>query len=164
MRQLLLLRHAHAGDIPMGGTDRDRGLDARGRAEAERMGRTMRERGYAPDVVLASSARRTLATLDGLGAWGDAPLIDHRDDLYLAEASSILSILRALPPTARCALLVGHNPGIHKAARRLAGETLADAELGDFPTCALAAFAVSGPWSGLGPESAGLERVLAPGR
>ena len=46
-------------------------------------------------------------------------------------------------------LLIGHNPGLHAFARRLAGTTQSEAahRLADrYPTSALAEFAIPGPW------------------
>ena len=44
----------------------------------------MRDLGLAPDIVLVSSARRTLQTLEALTPFEDPALIEPMDALYLA--------------------------------------------------------------------------------
>ena len=66
MRQLLLLRHAKSSWDDPRLSDHARPLNARGRRAAMGMGLAMRELGLAPDIVLVSSARRTLQTLEAI--------------------------------------------------------------------------------------------------
>ena len=65
------------------------------------MRRAMRELGLAPDVVLVSSARRTLATLELLEPWDKTPLVEPTDALYLATAPQMLKMLQGIAETAR---------------------------------------------------------------
>ncbi len=169
MRQLLLLRHAKSswddGDLH----DRDRPLNNRGRRSAARIRRAMRDGGLAPDLVLVSSAKRTLQTLEALEPWDDAPLVEPMDSLYLASATQLLDIVRAVADTVRSVLVIAHNPGMHDLALALAAPPTTPAEraaarsLADgFPTCALAEFTVPSPWSSLNPGGARLVRLLTP--
>ena len=66
----------------------------------------MRRLGLAPDVVLVSSARRTLQTLQALEPWDDTPLIEPMDSLYLASGSQMLGVLQGVAETARSVLLI----------------------------------------------------------
>ena len=67
------------------------------------MAREMRRLELLPDLVLVSSARRTLQTLSALEPWQDPPQIVPLDALYLAPASDLLEALqRATPPRAAC--------------------------------------------------------------
>ena len=63
MKTLHVLRHAKSdwGDSSL--RDFDRPLNERGWKAAKSMGRVMRERGIAPDLVLVSPAARTTETL-----------------------------------------------------------------------------------------------------
>jgi phosphohistidine phosphatase len=56
----MLLRHAKSDwpDVP----DRERPLAKRGRRDAPRIGRWLRDHGYRPDAVVCSVARRTRQT------------------------------------------------------------------------------------------------------
>lgn len=168
MRQLLILRHAKSSWTDPKLSDHARPLNARGRKAAEAMRRAMHDLGLQPDVVLVSSARRTLQTLEALEPWDEAPLIEPMDELYLATAPQLLRIAQNVPETARNVLIIGHNPGLHELALLIAGAPAAAdaAELQRltqrFPSGALAAFTVTGPWRCLGPGASRLLRFLAP--
>lgn len=169
MRQLLLLRHAKSSWDDPHLPDHARPLNARGRQAAVAMRRAMRDLALAPDIVLVSSARRTLQTLEALGPWDEMPLIEPMDALYLAAAPQMLQVLRGVAETARSVLLIGHNPGLHDLAVMLAGTGALAAGGGaaqrlaqSYPTGALAEFTVPGPWWQLDRGGARLHRFLAP--
>ena len=90
MRQLLLLRHAKSswGDAAL--PDRDRPLSGRGRRAAAAMRQAMRDLGLIPDVILVSSARRTLETLEALEPWDDTPLVECLDALSRHVATALV--------------------------------------------------------------------------
>lgn len=170
MRQLLLLRHAKSSWDDPKLSDHARPLNARGRAAAGVMRDAMRRLGLVPDVVLVSSARRTLQTLEALEPWDETPLIEPMDALYLATPQQMLQVLNGVAETVRSALVIAHNPGLHDLARLLVGpqallrdapemRRLADA----YPTAALAEFAVPGPWWSLAEGGGRLVRFLTPG-
>ncbi len=167
MRQLLLLRHAKSSWDDPRLSDHARPLNARGRRAATAMAQVMRDLRLSPDIVLVSSARRTLQTLEALAPFEDGPLVEPMDDVYLAPWPRLLDLLRNVPQTARSVLLIGHNPGLHDLAMALlgAGATpTADARrLGEgYPTGALAEFSIASPWSGLESGGGRLVRFLAP--
>lgn len=169
MRQLLLLRHAKSSWDDPRLPDHDRSLNERGRSDAAAMGGKMRSLGLSPDIVLVSSARRTLETLALIEPFEDSPVVDTMDALYLAPARKLIDILHAVPETARSVLVIGHNPGLHNLALTLAGPTamarggidaLRLAER--YPTAALAEFAVVTPWWGLDEGNGRLVRFICP--
>ena len=55
MRQLILVRHAHAEESN-GGSDRDRPLSPQGLKDAEDLGNYLREQSISLDALIASSA------------------------------------------------------------------------------------------------------------
>lgn len=169
MRQLLLLRHAKSSWDDPRLSDHARPLNARGRRAAHAMADAMRELGLTPDIVLVSSARRTLQTLEALAPLEGPPLIEPMDDLYLAAWPSLLGVLRGLPETARSVLLIGHNPGLHDLAMALAGPALmasggamAERLAAGYPTAGLTEFAVAMPWRLLEAGGGRLLRFLTP--
>jgi phosphohistidine phosphatase len=167
MHQLLLLRHAKSSGEDAATSDRDRPLNARGRRAAIGMRRAMREFGLIPDLILVSTAKRTLETLSALEPWDDTPLIEPMDALYLADARRLLGTLREVAETVRSVLLIGHNPGLHELALSLADPRVSAMTpmrglTEGFPTGALAEFSVTGPWSGLRDGGARLTRLLTP--
>ena len=171
MRQLMLLRDAKASWNDAAMPDRDRRLNARGGRSAATMRKAMRDLGLAPDVVLVSTARRTLETLEALEPWDDSPLIEPMDSLYLANPMQLAAALHGVAETVRSVLLIGHNPGLHDLALILAGPQTsagggeaARALAAGFPTGALAEFVVAGSWWDLREGGGRLVRFLTPRR
>jgi phosphohistidine phosphatase len=167
MHQLLLLRHAKSSWDDAVMPDRDRPLNQRGRRSAVAIRNAMRDLGLIPDLILVSTAKRTLETMNALEPWDDTPLIEPMDDLYLASEALLLGVLQAVAETVRTVLLIGHNPGMHELAVLLADPQASAAKpLGQvrdgFPTGALVEFTVTGPWSRLGAGGGRLVRFLTP--
>jgi phosphohistidine phosphatase len=169
MRQLLILRHAKSSWDAAAVPDRDRPLNPRGRRSVAIMRQAMRDLGLMPDMVLVSTARRTLETLEALEPWDDAPLIEPMDGLYLANEMQLIAALHGVAETVRSVLLIGHNPGLHDLALKLAGTRAivgggaAERKLAEgFPTAALAEFVVAGSWWELREGGGRLVRFLTP--
>lgn len=167
MRQLLLLRHAKSSWDDPRLSDHARPLNARGRRAATAIAAVMRELGAAPDVVLVSSARRTLQTLEALRPFAGGALIEPMDALYLAPWERLLELLQAVPETARSVLLIGHNPGLHELAMALIGPAAMGgrdaARLAEgFPTAGLAEIAVADCWARLEAGAGRLLRFVSP--
>lgn len=145
MLTLLLLRHAKSSWDDPDVDDFNRPLNERGNAAAPAMGRYLRHEHLAPDVILCSSARRTRDTLTHIAPHiGDAKTT-HEDGLYLAEAGHVLARLGRLADSKTVSpatvMIIGHNPGLHDLAMRLAshGDAKSLNRLADkFPTAALA--------------------------
>ncbi len=111
MRELILLRHAHAEPAAADQVDLDRPLSSEGLAEAEAAGRWLKEHQLVPDRVLCSPARRTRETLEAvLAAVG---YVDQRldDGVYDASPGSLMTLVDQHRDVDRL-LLVGHNPGL----------------------------------------------------
>jgi phosphohistidine phosphatase len=162
-RQLLLMRHAKSSWDDPRLSDHARPLNPRGRAAAAAMRRMMQAAGLAPDMVLVSSARRTLQTLEALEPWDETPLVEPMDALYLADPAQMLQVLHGVAETVRSVLLLGHNPGLHDLALMLAGGGAERPRLEQgFPSGALAEFSVPGSWAALGEGGARLVRFVTP--
>src|SRR5688500_6183641 len=115
MRDLILLRHAHAEPAAEGQADIDRPLSSEGQAEAEAAGRWLRDKGLVPDRVLCSPSRRTRETLEAvLAAIG---YVDQRleDSLFDAEPGTLAELADRHREVDRL-MLVGHNPGLEQLA------------------------------------------------
>ncbi len=169
MRQLLLLRHAKSCWSNPGLSDHARPLAQRGLLAAAAMRRAMQALGLQPDLVLVSSARRTLQTLQALEPWDETPLVEPMDGLYLAGPEQLLKALRGLPETMRSVMLIGHNPGLHELAVMLVGAhgmAMANASArrlaSGYPSGALAEFTVAAPWQRLGEGTGRLVRFVCP--
>lgn len=118
-----------------------------------------------PGLVLVSSSRRTLQTLEVLGPM-DGARVEVTDDLYLAPWTRLLDSVREVPAATRSVLVLAHNPGLHEFALELAGEVASARDLDGlreaYPTCGLAEFEVAGDWSSLDRGGGRLLRFLAP--
>lgn len=164
----MLLRHAKSSWDDPQLSDHARPLNMRGRHAAAAMASEMRRLGLLPDMVLVSSARRTLQTLAALEPWEEPPRIEPLDSLYLAPASELLDVIRKVAPTVRCLMLVAHNPGLHDLAMMLAGAHAASDDkqvrrlAEGYPSGALAEFNVAAPWADLREGGAQLTRFLTP--
>ena len=114
MRDLILLRHAHAEPASAGQDDLQRGLSATGREEASAAGDWLRAHGLMPDRILYSNAARTRETLEALGDMGG---VQGREEASIYEASpGTLAALADANRDAERLMLVGHNPGLEQLA------------------------------------------------
>lgn len=166
MRQLLLLRHAKSSWDDPALSDHSRPLNRRGRLAAQAMRRVMQGLGLAPQLILVSTSRRTLQTMQELEPWTTVPVLTPQDGLYLADCSTILAAIKAIPPETHSVLVIGHNPGLHELAFRLAGSPDTATDNADarriadgFPSGALAEFALPGDWAA---DGARLVRFICP--
>ena len=113
MRDLILLRHAHAEPASAEQADIDRALSAEGLAEAEAAGRWLEGQGLVPDRVLCSPARRTRETLEavlrGIG------YVEQRlvDGVYEATPGTLAALVDEHADVERL-MIVGHNPGLER--------------------------------------------------
>ena len=151
-RTVYLLRHAKSSWSDPALADIDRPLAPRGRKAAKKIARHLRDRDVHPELVLCSPAARARETLAAIGAG------EIRPELYGADASDLLEVIRGLPDDAASVLLVGHNPGFEDLARTFA--PLPDEK---FPTGALATFAFDCErWADVKPGGAELVDYVVP--
>lgn len=165
MKSLYILRHAKS-DWPAGLDDVDRPLAPRGRKAAPQMGALMKARGYAPDLVLCSTARRTRETCALLlDALGERP-VRYLEALYLASPAQLLRQIRQTDDEVDALLLVGHNPGVQSLALALAPEGDAEALAAvreKFSTGALAVLRLAAAcWGDVAPGTGRLEAFVRP--
>ena len=160
----MLLRHAKSDwpDV----ADQARPLAKRGRHDAPAIGRWLRSRGYLPDVVVCSTARRTRQTWELIAPeLGGSPSVRFEPRAYDASALTLLYLAQELPGRYRTALLIGHNPAISELASSLlpppAEDGVSPPRL-SFPTAAVAVLAVPGAWADTAPGEAGLVAFAIP--
>jgi phosphohistidine phosphatase len=113
----------------------------RGEQDSLRMGKWMRTRGLAPEIIISSPAKRARQTVkrvcSELCPGMNNIIWDER--LYLANLHELLEILGNCPDQAGSLLLVGHNPGLEDLLQYLAGSPVTQPEDGKFlPTATLA--------------------------
>jgi phosphohistidine phosphatase len=134
MKTLLLLRHAKSSwkeqDLP----DHDRPLNKRGKNDAPRMGKLLKDEDLIPDLIVSSTAVRAKKTAELVAKackYKGKIVLDH--SLYGAESAAYLKILEGLSDKHMVALVVGHSPSVDETVELLTGSL--DVIM---PTCALA--------------------------
>jgi phosphohistidine phosphatase len=126
MRELILLRHAHAEPTGVGQDDVDRALSRQGLAEAEAAGQWLKAHKQLPDRIVCSSARRARETLEQvLQVTG---FIEQRQEprIYEATPGKLMQIADEHRECSRL-MMVGHNPGLEQLVA-----LLSSGQSGDF--------------------------------
>ena len=120
MKTLLLLRHAKSDWDDKSLADIDRPLADRGRRDAPRIGRAMRAKGQFPDLIVSSPAARARETIEAVIKAAGLEIAPQFDEsIYGATAAGLMKIVRRLPDSSNCVLLVGHNPTFEQVLSRL---------------------------------------------
>ncbi|HCT28808.1 TPA: histidine phosphatase family protein [Stenotrophomonas maltophilia] len=125
MRELILLRHAHAEPAVSGQADLDRPLSPVGLAEAEAAGKWLKENNLLPDCVMCSPSRRTRETLEAvMTAIG---YVEKRleDRIYEATPGTLAALVDERRDLDRV-LIVGHNPGLEQLVALMTDGTSSD--------------------------------------
>ena len=165
--RLMLLRHAKAEKAEPGQRDHERGLTARGRADAQTIGAYMARHKLVPDLAVVSSARRTRETWDRLQpALAAKVAVSFEERLYNTGTEGILTLAKEAKSSVRALLLIGHNPGFHDAARLLiaSGDVEARERLNEnLPTAGLVVIDFAGKdWRKLHSHGGRLEHFVTP--
>ena len=167
MRRLILFRHAKSDWSEEGLDDHVRPLNARGKRVAGPMGAWLTGRGFRPDLVLCSTAKRARATWDlAKVALTPAPKATFDPELYMASAATLLAKVKELPAEIQTVLIVGHNPGLEQFVKLVAskGDPEARRALSEkFPTAAIAVIDFPfDDWSQIKPDAGRLDRFVTP--
>lgn len=135
MKTLFLVRHAKSSWENFRLSDSDRPLNEQGERDAPRMGKRLASRGVKPDVLISSPALRAHSTAIKIAAEIGYPEedIQTKAKLYFEGISGMLDIIRSLNSAVNVAMLFGHNPTMTQAVN-----SLAQAAIGNVPTCGIA--------------------------
>jgi len=123
MKTLHLLRHAKSAWDKPHLSDRERGLNKRGRRDAPRIGAMLAQR-LAPMSIAVSPARRAQLTLDGLCAgWAALGDMTHRteDDLYTFSEEDLHQWIRLQDDSRSSLFIISHNPALTDLVNTLVG-------------------------------------------
>ncbi|KZD07678.1 SixA phosphatase family protein [Oceanibaculum pacificum] len=167
MKFLYLLRHAKSSWESPGLPDHDRPLNERGFRAATVMGLHLAQQGIQPGLILCSSARRALETLDQIRPrLAGKPALEIEKELYAADAGALMTRLRTVDPAVKSALLIGHNPAIETLAAQLI-ETGAKEDMArlaeKYPTGALCILSLPiDNWKKLAAKGATLDGFITP--
>lgn len=161
MKTLHLLRHAKSSWDQPGLSDRQRGLNKRGRRDAPRMGEALAQR-MAPMSIAVSPARRAQLTLDGLCAgWPALADMPHytEEDLYTFSSEDLLDWIAAQEDKHQGLFMIGHNPAFTELVNELLGEYALD----NLPTAGYVELSLHiDRWSDIGQGCASMALSLFP--
>ena len=169
MLTLSLLRHAKSSWAEPAQDDFDRPLNERGREATPRMGSYMAGLDITPDLILCSPAVRTRQTLAlVLPHLPRTAEIAYDNDLYLASTGDLLKRIRKTPGSISHLMIVGHDPGMHGIAVKLAGSgdpATLDLLAAKFPTAGLAVIVFEATsWAEVGAGDGRLQIFMTPKR
>lgn len=125
MRELILLRHAHAELAGIGQDDIDRPLSRQGIAESEAAGKWLQAHNQLPDRIVCSSARRARETLEQvLQVTG---FVEQRQEprIYDATPGTLMQVADEHRECSRL-MIVGHNPGLEQLVALLSSGQSSD--------------------------------------
>jgi phosphohistidine phosphatase len=120
MIQLFLFRHAKTEEAGLLGLDFKRNLKERGKSDAKKISQYLDEHHKHPQLVLCSTANRTMQTceiyLQTVDFQGE---VVHLENLYHASSSGILDIIKEHQGSHERIMVIGHNMGISQLANML---------------------------------------------
>lgn len=112
MKQLYLLRHAHAVPHTLSFSDFDRPLDERGQEESQAIADYLEKKKITFDFIMCSAALRAQETLEPLRPIIGTHAIEISENFYNISEDKILGHLQQLSDDKNKILYIGHNPGI----------------------------------------------------
>lgn len=139
MKTLYVIRHAKSSWDAPDMDDFERPLNARGKRDAPRMGKRLKEKEIHPDLVLSSPAKRALATAKRIAKVIGYPSESIKTDrlLYHGDEETILAVVQGLKDKYKNVMLFSHNPGLTDFVNTLMNGEL---DIDNVPTCGIVAF------------------------
>lgn len=137
-KKILIMRHAKSSWSDEKLRDFDRPLNSRGKKDAPKMGRYLKELGITPDQIFSSPAQRAKLTALAVAEEVDfnPDSIHWDEELYFGNPMAYLNAIRSANENSSVVMTVGHNP--------MSAEIMSALSLQSFthnvPTAALACF------------------------
>ncbi len=121
MKTILLVRHAKSGWDNPSLPDFERTLTGRGKTDAKRMAKRLKEKSIKIDALVSSTAKRAKKTakifMKELGI--DKKNLEFTDSLYEPSVKDFYDAVEGLNDEDETAALFSHNPGITEFADSL---------------------------------------------
>lgn len=125
MKRLILMRHAKTEPWVSGIDDFGRALTDRGMSDASRMATEIVARGWSPDLILVSAARRARETCSQVAEVVQGERVRPMEGLYLIGVPGIEDIVKDNSDVSTL-MVIGHNPGLHDFALTILHEAGSD--------------------------------------
>ena len=154
MKTLYVVRHAKSSWDDTDLADIDRPLNERGKRDAPRMGKRLKEKDIHPELMLSSPARRAFSTARRIGEVLGYPKSSIKTDknLYHASDDAILNIVKGITDKYTVVMIFGHNPGLTDFVNLLIESKQF---IDNVPTCGVVAFQFDcDSWQQLGRDNA----------
>ena len=113
-KQLLIIRHATAARPKDIHSDFDRPLTTKGQAEADGIGRFLKEQDIHPEFVLCSSAQRTAETFQIINQHLNIAeeAVSYSKKIYEVFYKDLFKIVSEIDNSYQRIALIGHNNGV----------------------------------------------------
>ena len=152
MKVLYIIRHAKSSWDDDRLTDFERPLNSRGKKDAPKMARRLKEKEVHPDLLLTSPAKRASKTCYEFADILNFPKssIQQDEKLYHASPEIILETVKKIKDKFDVVFLFGHNPGLTEFAEWLTRENILN-----IPTCGIVAVKIKiKSWKDIKPDLA----------
>jgi len=139
VKTLYIIRHAKSSWEDPEMDDVDRPLNDRGKRDAPRMGKRLKEKEVHPHLMVASPAKRTFSTARRIGkilGYAKKDIVREKK-LYHATDDQMLSVVNGFNDKHEVIFIFGHNPGLTEFANSLRND---EYEIDNIPTCGVIAF------------------------
>lgn len=139
MKTLYIIRHAKSSWEDPDLDDEDRPLNDRGKRDAPRMGKRLKEKEITPDVMISSPAKRAFSTARRIGevlGYKKKNIVKEKK-LYHASDDDMLKVVQGISDKHNIVIIFGHNPGLTDFANSLRDD---EHEIHNIPTCGIISF------------------------
>ncbi len=139
MKTLYIVRHAKSAWDVRTLDDIERPLNDRGKRDAPRMAKRLKEKDIHPGLIVSSPAKRAYSTAKRFAKVLKYPkeAIKVVDKLYHGDEDAMLEVINKLKDKHDTIMLFGHNPGLTDFVNSIMSEEL---DIDNVPTCGVVAF------------------------
>lgn len=139
MKTLYIIRHAKSSWDASNVDDFERPLNDRGKRDAPRMAKRLKEKGIRPDLMVSSPAKRAFATSKKIAKVLKYPKENIKTDrsLYHADEENMLAVIQGLKDKHNIVMIFGHNPGLTDFVNTVMSGGV---DIDNVPTCGVVAF------------------------
>jgi len=143
VKTLYIIRHAKSSWDDPGLDDYDRPLNERGKRDAPRMGKRLKEREIYASLMISSPAKRAFSTAKRIAktlGYAEGGIKTEKK-LYHAGEEQILSVVKKLDDKFDVVMLYGHNPGLTEFVNAFMADN--DLVIDNIPTAGIVAFEIN---------------------
>jgi phosphohistidine phosphatase len=126
LKTIVFIRHAKSSWKNPELTDIERPLNKRGKRNAPEMALRLKKTGIYPDLILSSSAVRTMMTATYFAEIIGYPIpkIQQSNQIYEAAVEDVFEVIESLSDEFESILVFGHNPTFTRIANRFSDQII----------------------------------------